>query len=513
VSVREATLGIDVGTTALKTALVSSEPLRVQHGATVEHRAVVVDGDRVEHRTSAWWEALQRSLERFASEDLDRVAGVAVSGQGSTFALCNAAGHPLMPAIGWSDQRAGSQARRLESQLAEELQAAHGNAIGDAPEPKLVWLHEHHPDILARADLMLGAAGIVSVELGGTPHLNEGDAGSWLCWDRHRRTWSTGIARAIGAHDVLPVVRAAGSAAGAVSARGARATGLRVGTPIVASSTDLGAAALAAGACSPGEAHYSKGTGGFLCAHALSVPPSGRLLALHTGWRDVVQLVAATDTLGAAFDWCRRLVGDPSLDRSAELMEAVPPGSDGVTFLPWLQGANHPLLVPDARAAGFGFSLHTSPGALLRAVLEGTSTLLGHHVAAAEESTGKRITTLVASGGPTRSRLWNRLDAAAIERPIVISSHTDAAVGSAIIAGEALGLWPDANSVGEQLRGAPVVIEPEAQLVAAARLAAERFRTVAAMTLHFALGTPTEACDVQQELATRRSQTGWSPAL
>jgi xylulokinase len=485
---RAATLGIDVGTTSLKTALVSAEALDVRHGAAIEHRAVFIDGDRVEHRPSAWWHALQHSLRAFPADELDRVAGVAVSGQGSTFALCDAAGLPQMPAIGWTDQRAGNEARSMEHELASELKAAHGNAIGDAPEPKFAWLNEHDPGAVAGAELMLGVAGILSARLGGTPHLNEGDAGSWLCWDRHRREWSTVIARAVGMQGILPPVLAAGSAAGAVNAGGAAATGLREGTPIFASSTDLCAAALAAGACSPGEAHYSKGTGGFLCAHARAVPSSGRLLTLPTGWRDVVQLVAATDTLGAAFDWCRRLVGNPDLDRAAALMEAVPPGSAGVTFLPWLQGANHPLLAPDARGAGFGFSLHTSPGTLLRAVLEGTATLLAQHVAAAEECTGARITTLVASGGPTRSELWNRLDAAAIERPIVISHHTDAAVGSALIAGEALGLWPNANGAGARLRGTPMVVEPEANLVAAARLAAARFRSVAPSTLAYARG-------------------------
>ena len=80
----------------------------------------------------------------------------------------------------------------IEAQLGGELARAHGNAVGDAPEPKLVWLLRERPELVDSARTVLTAAATVSAVLGGRPALNEGDAGSWLSWNRHERCWDDG---------------------------------------------------------------------------------------------------------------------------------------------------------------------------------------------------------------------------------------------------------------------------------------------------------------------------------
>jgi xylulokinase len=462
-------LGLDIGTTNVKLALVAPDRRpRIVARASASHPTSRPRPGWAEQEPAAWWAATGGVL-RSARGRLGDVVAVAISGQGSTFALCERDGTPQAEAVGWQDLRAAAELPAIERTLRPLLDRAHGNAIGDAPEPKLVWLARERPREFSRGELALTAASVVGVRLGAEPALNEGDAGGWLSWDRHGVRWSTEIARRLGIEQLLPPVVRAGTLIGQVSSSSARETGIPAGTRVFASTTDVAAAALAAGVGRPGEVFFSKGTGGFVCCNVESIRDPRPLLALPFGRDGIVQLCGGTDTLGAAWDWCRGLVGGVGHDEAERLASAAAPGSGGVVFLPWLQGAHHPVLEPNARAVVFGLSLETTPGHLLRSVLEGTAIALRQHLAIARSVAKGEFHLIVCSGGPTGNALWNRLDAAAAETAIVIAPESDAAVGSALIAGEAAGLWPSALAAGELLRAGAPVVEPEPELSLVAR--------------------------------------------
>ncbi len=464
-------LGIDVGTTNVKAALLEpGTPPRVLARASAPHPTSRPSPGWSEQDPVSWSDGLLDALAALAA-DLSRVVAVAVSGQGSTFCLCDSAGKPLAPAVGWQDLRASADAARIEAQLGGELARAHGNAVGDAPEPKLVWLLRERPDLVDSARAVLTAAATVSVVLGGRPALNEGDAGSWLSWNRHERCWDEEISSALGLGRLLPQVANLGARVGEVSAESAARTGLGAGTPLVASTTDVAAAAIAAGACGIGDVFYSKGTGGFVCVTTGPVDDPSPLLGLPIG-NGAVQLCAASNAVGAAYDWARAIIG-VGHDEAERLAATASPGAGGLVILPWLQGLQHPLIAPEARGAALGLSLETARGDLLRGILEGTALDLRRNLGVARRVSGIELGSVVVSGGPTRSELWNRLDAAAAELPLVVAPESDSAVGSALIAGEAAGLWPSALGAGREMRGDGIRFAPEPQLVEAARAAAE----------------------------------------
>jgi xylulokinase len=473
-----AALGIDVGTTNVKAAVVEGgrRPRVVARGAAPHPSAQPRPG-WVEQSPEAWWRATVAAV-RACGDALGRVRAVGVSGQGSTFAACDATGRPLGAAIGWQDLRATAEAAEIDRRLRPALDRAHGNRIGDAPEPKLLWLLRHRPAALEGAAAVLTAAAVVGARLGGAPVVNEGDAGAFLSWDRHRRAWAEEVTAPLGLLDLLPAVVAPGERIGAVGDRAAAETGVPEGALVVASTTDVGAAAVAAGAARANVAFYSKGTGGFLCCHVPSVGDPGELLALPLGIGGLVQLCAGTDTLGAAYDWCRALLGVRSHRRAERLARAAPPGAGGLVLLPWLQGAHHPILEPAATGVLAGLTVETDAGNLLRAVLEGTAIMLRWNLRAARRVTGLEFDRVVSSGGPTRCTLWNRVDAAAAEVPVVVAAGSDAAVGSALIAGAAVGLWDDPIEVGARLRR-PRRFDPDPELVAAMRELDRRSRMVA----------------------------------
>ena len=489
-----ALLGLDIGTTNVKAAVVEvDDGVRITARSSVPHKTTRPQPGWAEQEPEDWLDGLLRALSALGSE-LSRVAGVCVVGQGSTVVLSDDGGEPLGRAISWQDLRATIEARRIESDLRPLLDYAHGNAIGDAPEPKLVWLARERPELVKRARWAATPASFIAVRLGAAPHITVGDAGSWLSYDRNRSDWCYEIAEYLELRDLLAEVVPAASAIGQVSAAAAESTGLSAGVPIVAGTTDVASAAIGAGVGRAGEVFYSKGTGGFMCAHVHLVTHPGRLLALPVGRAGIVQLCGATDTLGAAWDWCRSLLGGFGHDEAEALARAAPPGSGGLVFLPWLQGAQHPVLNLDARGLAFGLSLETSPGHLLRAVLEGTALALRGQLELARDIAGEDFSLVVSSGGPTRSRLWNELDAAATRTTIIVAPETDAAVGAALLAGEAVHAVGDAIEAGSQLRGLGDPYEPDPELA-----------RVATTTADLALELAERALPLFQQLQTLRT--------
>lgn len=467
-------IGIDVGTTNVKAALVRcGTPARVVGRAAAPHPTFRPRADSVEQSPEAWWAATVRALAGLG--DARRLASaVSVSGQGSTVTLCGSTGERPSPAIGWQDGRAAADAAELDRRLRADLARAHGNVTGDAPEPKLRWLRRHAAGLVAASDRALTAAGWIQARLGGSAAISEADAGTWMSWNRHARAWDPDLAVSLHVADLLPPVAPAFADAGRVSAPAAAATGLAPGTSIVSGTSDVAAAALAAGVGKAGEVAYSKGTGGFACCYVAPLADPGPLLALPALRPDVIQICGAANAVGAAWDWIRRVTAVPEYPAAEALAMEAEGGAP--LFLPWLAGAAHPEANQRARAVFAELGLEMDARHLLRAVLEGTAAALGEQVAAARTVSQHDFSVVVSTGGATRSSLWNRLDAAAARVPVVVARDSDAAVGSALLAAEGRGLLASALETGEALRANAPRFDPEAKLVAQAEEIAARLR-------------------------------------
>jgi sugar (pentulose or hexulose) kinase len=176
------------------------------------------------------------------------------------------------------------------------------------------------------------------------------------------------------------------------------------------------------------------------------------------------QYCAGTPALGSALEWCTRLIGASDATRAVELAQTSAPGAGGVIAFPWLQGSSFPLVDAAARGAFLGLSLSTGPADMARAVLEASSLEFSAQVSRLIPLLDQPLARIVCSGGPTKSAFWNVLDASALGRPIHIAKKATAAVGAALIAGEGVGLWSDANLVGRAMSGELLRVDPDPEL-------------------------------------------------
>jgi xylulokinase len=452
-------LGIDIGTTGVRAAIVDGAGRRVADAGIPCPPHTPREG-HVEADAEAWWAAVLSVLARLVDSgvSLARVDAVGVTGQAPTAVLVDGEGRSQRPAVLWLDVRAADEARAIDEALgpgrAEAIGAnrVHPYFLG----PKLAWLAKHDPDALRAARHVLQSHAFVAMRLTGEAACDRSTA--MLCaplFDVHAGGWSTEGSAAVGVDlPLLPRVVRAHDVLGAVTRDAAAATGLRAGTPVVAGGGDFAASALAAGVVEEGRACAMLGTAGNLLLPRRSPGLDSRLIQSHHVGVD--RWLSLCGTLcGAALEWFRRECAQgcawQDLEREAV---AVPAGADGVVCLPYFQGERTPIWNERARAVFFGLTLTHRRGHMYRALIEAIALGLRHGLAVAEEQDAVALEEVVAIDGAAespllRQTLCNALGVPLVWRKSVSEGGAGTVTGAAALAGLGIGipLPPPADGV------------------------------------------------------------------
>ena len=124
-----------------------------------------------------------------------------------------------------------------------------------------------------------------------------------------------------------------------------------------------------------------------------------------------------------------------------ELAAAIPAGSDGLVFLPYMAGERTPLWDPEAKGVFYGLDFSKTRGHLIRAGMEGVAYSLKHNLEVAEQA-GAGVDCLYATGGAANSFLWTQIKADVTGKTIVVpSSDTATTWGAAMLGGVGVGLF------------------------------------------------------------------------
>jgi xylulokinase len=157
--------------------------------------------------------------------------------------------------------------------------------------------------------------------------------------------------------------------------------------------------------------------------------------------------------------------------------EAVPPGSEGLQFLPYLTGGRTPYPDPLARGAWIGLTIRHGRGHLTRALLEGVAFGLKDSFTLIREAGLGEIRQVRASGGGTKSALWRQILASVLETELVTVTTTEgAAYGAALLAAVGAGAWPDVPSACAEAVKITGQVQPDAAQVEVYRDAYSLYR-------------------------------------
>lgn len=451
-------IGVDIGTS-------SSKGVLVDEGGTVLATAVrphTVDRPHpghVEMDARVWWDefaSITRELLKSAPDGTS-VTAVGVSGMGPCVALADGTDTPLRPAILYGvDTRATEQIARLDDELGRDavLRRCGSLLSTQAVGPKIAWLAEHEPDVVARARRLHMPSSYLVVRLTGTYVLDHHSASQAVpLYDSVAQEWYEPWTRHIAPWLELPRLLWPGDIAGQVTAEAADATGLPAGIPVIAGTIDAWSEALSVGAQHTGDLMLMYGSTMFLIntlSERLLVPQLWSTVGALPGTRS---LAGGMATSGMITDWLRELFGTPEHTELLTGAEASGPGARGLLMLPYFAGERTPVADPHARGVIAGLTVEHTRGDLYRAALEATAFGVRHNVEAMRAA-GADIRRVVAVGGGTRGGLWTRIVSAVTGLEQEIRTVTlGASYGAAFLAASAVGgpLIDEWNPVRERV--------------------------------------------------------------
>ena len=450
-------LGIDIGTTSVKAALVSSEG-RLVDEASAPHDLISLLPGWAEERAEDWWANTRRTIRELVSRNpdlMERVDCVGVTGMVPAIVMLDGAGNPIRNTIQQNDARAVSQIEAITRRVDQQTlyQKTGGFTNQQHVLPRMLWVRENEPEAFSRLVHVLGSYDYIVYKLTDQLSIELNWAAESGLFDIRKREWLTEQMEAFGIQpEWFPRVNASMSIVGCVTREASAATGLRQGIPVIAGSADHVASTLSAGIINQGDLLIKFGGAGDVLYCTEDIVTSPKLFFDYHIVPDRYLINGCMAASGSLVKW---YLGD-ILDRYSgealrELDEAaskLPPGSDGLVILPYFLGEKTPIFDPLARGMLFGLTLSHTRAHIFRACLEAVIYGFRHHIDAIGEL-GYHPAQVIATNGGSRSRFWCQIAADVLGQTVrAYSSHPGSALGVAFLAGMAAGVF----SEWEQIR-------------------------------------------------------------
>jgi xylulokinase len=471
----QALLGLDLGTTGVKAALFAAEDGRVLSDAFVDYPLYHPQPGWAEQNPSDWWqatvEAIRACLAGAAQQGVSAVdvRGLGLSGQMHGVVLLDEQMQVLRPCIIWADQRSDAQCRWITERVgaSQLIDYVSNPALTGFSAPKLLWVRDNEPEIFARARVMLLPKDYIRYLLTDVVAMEISDAAGTCLFDVKHGNWSQPVLEALELNfSLFPPIVASDAVAGNITPQVAAMTGLIAGTPVAGGGADNACGAVGNGIVTAGLALVSVGTSGIVLAHANApqVDMSGPVPRVHTFNHAVPNawyLMGVTQGAGLSLRWLRDNIGLPerALERwtgvdayetLSQEAASVPVGSEGLIFLPYLQGERTPHLDAYARGGWIGLTASHDRRHLVRSVMEGVAFSLKDCFGILREQ-GLSLEQMRATGGGAKSALWRQIIADVLGVELVVTSASEGpAFGAALLAGVAAGVYPTVQAACDQ---------------------------------------------------------------
>ena len=490
-------IGCDVGSQGTNAALFDADGTLVSSAYEAYDLSFPHPG-WAEQDPALWSAALERGCGRLAEACPDgpsAIRGLSFGSQLDGMVVCDAAGRPVRPAMIWMDRRAEAQAAALAERVSpEDFYAAVGANLDSSHAVfKAIWVRDEEPDAWSRAASLMSPGSFALRHVSGEVAVDPSNASSLALLDPRTRQWAPSILEAteIGS-SMLPAVRPGTEPVGTVTSAFAEATGLDPSTIVAVGCGDEMAATLGAGVYAAGDVCDVVGTAEPVCA-ASSEPRSDptMLVECHPHadpdswllenpgfvsggnlrwWRDQfapIERDAEAVGLGDAYDFLSTEAGH------------VAPGSEGLVFLPCMQGAMAPEWNGAARAVFYGLTLAHTRDHMTRAILEASAFAL-RDILGAMTAAGLDVRRLTIVGGGAKGPLWRQIKADVTGLPVRVPRSVETtAAGAAILAAVGAGLYPSCGTAAEAFVSfRPEVHEPDPEARGAYDDAYERYRRV-----------------------------------
>ncbi|KAF2749707.1 glycerol kinase [Sporormia fimetaria CBS 119925] len=448
-----------------------------------------------EHDPKEIVETVELCIEQATQDFLDQgheiedIKAVGITNQRETVLVWDReTGEPLHNAIAWPDTRTKGLVRQLkEKEGADELKNICGLPLSTYPSSvKLVWLLQHDKAVKKAYDEGRLVFGTMDTWL--LYNLNGGKEKNVLVTDATNASRTMFMNLETTEYDdrlldffkldrkklTLPKIVPSSDA----KEFGTLAKGLLKGIRIAGCLGDQSAALVGQQAFKPGRAKNTYGTGCFLLYNVGEKPVISKHGLLATVAYDfggkrkpVYALEGSIAVAGSGVKFLMDNLGFiSSSNKISELASSVE-DNGGVVFVTAFSGLFAPYWIDDAKGTIFGITQYTEQGHIARATLEATCFQTKAILDAMEKDSGHKLAELAVDGGMSSSNLCMQTQANIIGIPVDRPAMRETtALGAAIAAGFAVGVWKEFDELKEINQKDRVVFEPNISAEASAKM-------------------------------------------
>lgn len=454
-------LALDQGTTSSRAVLFDEKGAPVaSHG--IEFPQLYPKPGWVEHRPEdilqSQVDAARAAVEK-SGVSLKDIVAVGITSQRETTLLWERETQkPLHNAIVWQCRRTAPLIERLKRDGLGNVVRDRTGLIPDAyfSGTKLQWLLDTVPDARARAEKGELCFGTVDSFLAnrlcaGHPHVTDAtNAARTMLYNIYEHRWDEVLLRAMDIPaQVLPKVV---DTSGVVGMLDKRVLGREI--PVAALVGDQQSALFGNGCFAPGMSKNTYGTGCFLLMNTglhpvKSVSDLITTIAWQLDGKARYALEGSVFVAGAVVKWLRDEMGLIASAAESEALASSIADNGNVYFVPAFTGLGAPHWDMYSRGTIVGLTRGTGKAHIVRAALEAIAYQSADVLEAMSRDSSTRLNVLHVDGGASANDFLMQFQAdilgTRVQRPAVIEST---ALGAAMLAGRAVGLWSD-----EQLRG------------------------------------------------------------
>ena len=465
-------IGCDVGSQSLKGVLVDNAG-EIVGQASAPYELHYPHSGWADQDPDDWLRALREVVARLLKEQgivAGEVGTLGLASQVDGVVAVGSEGKHLRPAIIWMDRRAEAQREALGQQIPPEriFEVTGLNLDSTHVAPKILWLRDEEPEVYEDATSFLLPGSYVVFRLTGEGVVDYSNASSTMLYDVRKKGWSEEMLAAAGLDkDLLGRVTAAEEVAGTVTQRAAREVGLEASTKVVIGCGDEHGACLGAGLVTSDLICDITGTAEPVAVAAPEpVFDDTGLVETHAHADRRLWLIENPGFVsGGSVRWYADNIARASgYEEMTPEAEKVPPGSEGLIFLPCLSGAMTPTWNGNARGVFFGLSMKHGQAHLNRSVFEGCAYGL-RDIVERFEALGLGNQEVRVVGGGAKSALWCQIKADVTGRVLRTLDNPEAtATGAAMLAGVAEGTYASLDDAAERLVEFGATYEPRAEM-------------------------------------------------
>ena len=378
----------------------------------------------------------------------------------------------LRPSIIWCDSRAVPYGDAAFAALGKDYCLSHLlNSPGNFTAAKLAWVKENEPQLYKRIWKIMLPGDYIAMRLTGNVCTTVSGLSEGIFWDFQKNQPSQELLDYFGFDaSVLAPVKPTFGIQGVLTRQAAEALGLQEGTPVTYRAGDQPNNALSLNVFNPGEIASTAGTSGVVYGviGQVSYDPLSRVNSFahvnHTAEDPRLGVLLCINGTGILNSWMRRNVVPEGVSyvQMNELAAQVPIGSEGVSILPFGNGAERMLQNKDTGCSlhGVHFNRHDRRH-LLRAAQEGIVFSFQYGIEIMEQMGLKVDKIHAGQANMFQSKIF-RETLSGVSGAIIELYDTDGSVGAAKGAGLGAGIYKNTQEAFSSLERLSV-ITPENQ--------------------------------------------------